>query len=690
MPVFSCYSIAVPGEPRDVKVTAINSTTVQVEWKAPLNREQNGLIRGYQIHVNEVNRAGDFVSDALRYDVADGAAESFNVTGLQPDTEYSIRVSAVTRKGDGTRSRAQKVKTMGGVPTRPELLLRLIHEEPAMSVEVQWARPNQTYGQLTGYRIRYGRVDGTARQEMEVTANDHVKVIKDLDKGTRYEIRVAGKNHIGYGQEALAFVDTPEGSPKLPPQNVSFRLQSPTTVVITWDPPPANSRNGKISGYGLHWHRSSESNPSEQNTVHTRVVFSSLDEHQEYSFKVRAYTNKGPGPWSNEIFINTPQDVPPAPQNVQAMATSDQSVEVWWDEVKFFDDITGFRVLYTQSAVEDLDLWQHKTIPLTNSAELTGLEANSMYAIRVAALSSIGTGKLSELITVRASPTDVVINLRAHAVTTHTMTLSWKSPTKLDPVRYRITYSAHKEFYDSQGLQQELPLPMQEVLLEPNISQVTIDHLMPFTSYQVNVTAVPSDESYRPPARITVTTAMAAPKPMVKPDSLGSQNGKEITVILPQASEEFGPISHYYLVVVPSEFANKNTDYYSIDELTSTPADSLGPYVAAKFARRTMPNQFTLGDGIKYGGFVNRPLRAEVNYQIFVRAVVDTPQKVSFFLSHVIFNLDLRFVNLFAFTLALGFSLTQYRELVKVSKVQLIDLHLNQLKVNFIPLVLGT
>lgn len=612
-----------------MKVTAVNSTTIEVSWKAPSNREQNGLIRGYQIHVTEISKTGDFINEPLRYDVADGSAETFNVTGLQPDTEYSVRVSAVTRKGDGNRSRSQKVKTMGGVPSRPEVMIRVIQDEPIMSLEVQWAKPNQTYGLLSGYRVRYGRTDLVTRDEIDVPSTEHMRVLKDLDRGVKYEIRVSGKNHIGWGQDAVALVETPEGPPRSPPTNQTYRLQSPTTVVVDWDPPPVNMRNGKITGYGVQWHRSNDNFPNEINTSQTRMVFASLDENQEYTFRVRAYTVKGPGPWSERLTINTPQDVPPAPINVQAMATSDQSVEVWWDEVKFFDDIVGFRVLYTQTAVEDLDLWYQKLVPLTSSAEITGLEAGSMYAVRVAAQSSVGTGKLSELITVRSSPTDVVVNLRAQGVTTHTMSLSWKQPTKLDPVMYRITYAAHKEFYDSQGMLQELPIPMQELKLLPNVSQVTIDYLMPFTSYQVNVTAIPDDGSYRPPARITVTTAMAAPKPMVKPDSMGSSNGKEITVILPQASEEFGPISHYYLIVVPSEAATKNPDYFSIEELSSTPPESLGPYVAAKFPRRTMPNNFNLGDGIKYGGFLNRPLREKVNYQIFVRAVVDTPQKVS-------------------------------------------------------------
>lgn len=49
-----------------------------------------------------------------------------------------------------------------------------------------------------------------------------------------------------------------------------------------------------------------------------------------------------------------------------------------------------------------------------------------MYAIRVAAYTTQGLGRLSELITVRTTPTDVPVQLRAHAITTHTMTLSWK------------------------------------------------------------------------------------------------------------------------------------------------------------------------------------------------------------------------------------------------------------------------
>lgn len=46
--------VPVPGDPQDVKVTPINSTAIHVEWKPPKSKEQNGVIRGYHIHVQEV------------------------------------------------------------------------------------------------------------------------------------------------------------------------------------------------------------------------------------------------------------------------------------------------------------------------------------------------------------------------------------------------------------------------------------------------------------------------------------------------------------------------------------------------------------------------------------------------------------------------------------------------------------
>lgn len=44
----------MPGDPQDVKVIPINSTTIKVNWKPPQARDRNGIILGYHVHVQEI------------------------------------------------------------------------------------------------------------------------------------------------------------------------------------------------------------------------------------------------------------------------------------------------------------------------------------------------------------------------------------------------------------------------------------------------------------------------------------------------------------------------------------------------------------------------------------------------------------------------------------------------------------
>jgi len=73
----------------------------------------------------------------------------------------------------------------------------------------------------------------------------------------------------------------------------------------------------------------------------------------------------------------------------------------------------------------------------------------------------------------------------------------------------QISFDAVKEFVDSQGITQTQNVPRRQILLEPTVQTHTINELSPFTTYNVNVSAIPSDHQYRPPTKITVTTQMA-------------------------------------------------------------------------------------------------------------------------------------------------------------------------------------
>ncbi|XP_043504846.1 tyrosine-protein phosphatase Lar isoform X12 [Polistes fuscatus] len=625
----------VPGDPQNVKVTSINSTAIHVKWDPPKAKDQNGVIRGYHIHVQEVREEGrdDVFNEPIRRDVQEDNVREINITGLQPDTRYSVQIAALTRKGDGDRSAPVHVKTPGGVPNRPQVNIKVVGRDP-MTLDLEWMEPSKPYGELLGYRIRYGIKNQTLKKEFIHGTRQHTYKVTDLEeRGVEYEFRVSGQNSIGYGQETVLYWSSPEGEPSGSPTNLSYFFQTPDTLCVTWDKPLRQHRNRQIIGYDVQFNKKNDhSSIIERNTTKTRAVFSNLEEDTEYVFHVRARTARGSGPYSEKITIITEKDIGRAPMLVKAVATSESSVEVWWEPVPNRGKIVGYQVFYTTTPVEDLDEWKQKTVGLTESTDLVNLEKFTQYAITVAARYKTGLGRISQKITVTVKPEDVPLNLRAPESSTHSMTLSWTPPIRLNPTNYKVSFDAVKEFVDSQGITQTQIVPRRQILFDPSVTSTTINELQPFTTYNVNVSAVPRDGQYRPPAKITVTTQMAAPKPMVKPDFYGVVNGEEIQVILPQASEEYGPISHYYLIVVPED---KSTADKQPDELTEDMITGKGtkqerenaPYIAAKFPHRDIPYTFHLGSGDLYEGYENRKLERNKRYRIFVRAVVDTPRK---------------------------------------------------------------
>lgn len=114
-------------------------------------------------------------------------------------------------------------------------------------------------------------------------------------------------------------------------------------------------------------------------------MFSGLEEATEYVVTVRAVTAEGEGPWSARMTINTTREMVRAPMGVKAVATSDQSIQVWWEAVPVRVKINGYRVYYTMTAVEDLNQWNIKDVPATESTDLANLEKIAQYAIAVAA-----------------------------------------------------------------------------------------------------------------------------------------------------------------------------------------------------------------------------------------------------------------------------------------------------------------
>ena len=82
---------------------------------------------------------------------------------------------------------------------------------------------------------------------------------------------------------------------------------------MTWKRVPSIAENGIITQYEIEFNQTtfdevSMSNVTTVNSSTFEVVLSGLEEYVEYFIRVRAYTNVGPGPYSDVINETTLQD----------------------------------------------------------------------------------------------------------------------------------------------------------------------------------------------------------------------------------------------------------------------------------------------------------------------------------------------------------------------------------------------
>lgn len=213
-------------------------------------------------------------------------------------------------------------------------------------------------------------------------------------------------------------------------------------MAIKWDDPVPDERNGQILRYHVKFMRKyggDERDTIRRNTTTRKAVFDNLEENTDYMVQVAAATSVGPGPYSANVTIKTDRDMLRAPTGVVAMATSDSTIEVWWDSGEARSRIIGYQIFYTTVPTEDLDTWQTMSVPVTTSADLINLEKNTFYSIVVCAKSKQGLGKMSEVVTVKVKPEEVPVQLTAAELSTHGMTLKWARPVRLNPAEYKVS-----------------------------------------------------------------------------------------------------------------------------------------------------------------------------------------------------------------------------------------------------------
>ncbi|KAG2466367.1 PTPRF phosphatase, partial [Polypterus senegalus] len=284
------------GPPRKVEVEAVNSTSIKVTWRSPVPNKQHGQIRGYQVHY---------------------------------------------------------VKMDNGEPRGQPLI------KDVMLADAQWHPPVETFGPLHGYRLKYGRKDTEVMTTLEFSEKEDHFTITDIHKGASYVFRLAARNKVGFGEEIVKEISISEDIPSGFPQNIATDGITSSTLQLSWSPPVLSERNGVIVKYTiLYKDINSPYNPSELIVMppETSVTISGLKADTTYDIKIRAYTSKGPGPYSPSVQFRTqPLDQAVFAKNFHVKVAMKTSVLLTWEIPENYNPALPFTILYDNGQSVEVD-----------------------------------------------------------------------------------------------------------------------------------------------------------------------------------------------------------------------------------------------------------------------------------------------------------------------------------------------
>ncbi|XP_058159742.1 receptor-type tyrosine-protein phosphatase F isoform X8 [Dasypus novemcinctus] len=184
------------GPPRKVEVEPLNSTAVHISWKLPIPSKQHGQIRGYQVTYVRLEN-GEPRGPPVIQDVMLAEAQETTISGLTPETTYSITVAAYTTKGDGARSKPKVVTTTGAVFAKNFRVAAAMKT----SVLLSWEVPD-SYKSAVPFKILYNG------QSVEVDGHSMRKLIADLQPNTEYSFVLMNRGSSAGGLQHLVSIRT--------------------------------------------------------------------------------------------------------------------------------------------------------------------------------------------------------------------------------------------------------------------------------------------------------------------------------------------------------------------------------------------------------------------------------------------------------------------------------------------------
>ncbi|KAL3180811.1 hypothetical protein MRX96_037233 [Rhipicephalus microplus] len=292
------------------------------------------------------------------------------------------------------------------VPGQPQDVK--VSETWSRSASVSWSPPYSGNSPVAKYVIQYWKDSGTAHrlQEVAVPGSQTSALVGDLHPGSTYHLSILAENSVGVGLASTPVkLHTGEEEPSAAPTDFHVEARGPSTVRVSWKPPPPDEWNGDLLGYYIGYKPTSSGQPYSYRTSEFRpnasheFFLTGLQRGTEYAIIVKAYNAAGSGVASHELHVKTLDgDVPPPPK-VFVSGTTHSSITVTWHQ-QFASGVRGY-VLHHRPEESTQDWKEVNLDSRSSSYTVSGLESGVLYQLYVSATNEYGTGDPSEIITVR-------------------------------------------------------------------------------------------------------------------------------------------------------------------------------------------------------------------------------------------------------------------------------------------------
>uniref|UniRef100_A0AC34QKY1 Fibronectin type-III domain-containing protein n=1 Tax=Panagrolaimus sp. JU765 TaxID=591449 RepID=A0AC34QKY1_9BILA len=314
--------------PQDVAVTPLGPTKIRLSWQPIPESEWNCDRLWYVVKYSSPESQG------FR-NLTNGENEV--VFDSKPHTQWHFEVQAANPSGATQWSRPANTQTLSTAPGPVGDLI--VYSTSPESVQLTWRPPQNPNGVISGYEITYqliskGMCDNTPEQPVTITSQQPGYTITGLKSHSKYRIGVAART-TSPGERVSREIQTEQSIPTAAPAHVRVDNAAETTAELSFHAPPCAQTNGDITEYEYEvtaYDRYANVPRVQDRTRTTRVPLRNLVPNTRYNVRVRAYTNKGPGPWSTEVPFSTRSAAPPVetPPAARVIATGPTEANVVW------------------------------------------------------------------------------------------------------------------------------------------------------------------------------------------------------------------------------------------------------------------------------------------------------------------------------------------------------------------------